>query len=426
MILNKVKLLLSGQFMQNVGWLGTAELANRIFRLGTTVTLARMFSSQDYGAMAVVYTIFEFANVLTMRGGIGAKIIQADEQHLQVICNTSYWLNWILCGSIFLLQCAAAYPIAKFYNNEQLIFPICALALMYLMFPLFMVNAALIERENRLKITALCNAMQSFIANSVTVAFAILGMGVWAIVWSMVLSTPVWIIITWRNNSWRPPKYFTLERLREVIHFGKNMLGIELLHRVRSNLDYLIIGRLLGMNALGIYYFAFNAGSGITMNVVTALISALYPYICAVRGDFIQLKTRYFSSFKRIMLIVVPIVSLQSILAPLYVPIIFGQKWVTAIPILIIICLSVLPRAWAWTNSILLNAIDKTQINLYISIGYTAFFGVAILIAAQWGIFWVAVAVLVSNLIFVPISALWTYRYVFNKDKYSGSSLTKV
>jgi PST family polysaccharide transporter len=59
--------------------------------------------------MAVVYTVFDFATVFTLRGGIGAKIIQADERIVKTICDTSYWLNWILCGSIFIIQCLTAF-----------------------------------------------------------------------------------------------------------------------------------------------------------------------------------------------------------------------------------------------------------------------------------------------------------------------------
>ncbi|MHC5831979.1 MAG: oligosaccharide flippase family protein, partial [Nostoc sp.] len=101
-----------------------------------------------------------------------------------------------------------------------------------------------------------------------------------------------------------------------------------------GNIDYLIIGRFLGINALGIYYFAFNAGLGISQNVINAFTSALFPHLCAARGDLKELKERYFSSLKFTAIIVVPLILLQSSLAPFYVPIVFGQKWVTAVPIL--------------------------------------------------------------------------------------------
>ncbi|GAA6616694.1 lipopolysaccharide biosynthesis protein [Scytonema sp. NUACC26] len=413
--INKFKQLVSSPFIRNVGWLGGAELFNRVFRLATTVTLARTFSPEDYGLVAVIYTVIDFANVFTLRGGIGAKIIQAHEQDVKTICDTAYWLNWILCSSLFIIQCTAAFFIKTWSGNSKLCLPLCVVAFMYLMMPVYSIHSALIERENRLKITAICNATQSLFSNIITVTLAILGMGVWSIVWAIVLTTPIWIIINWRNHSWRPPKYFHLKRWQEVVNFGRNMLALELLNKLRMNLDYLAIVNFLGIEALGIYYFAFNAGLGISMNIINTFMSALFPYICAVRTNYTEFKQRYFSSLQKIALVVVPLILAQSLLAPLYVPIIFGQKWIPAIPILITICLSVLPRTFAWTASLLLNAIDKTHIRLYVDIAFTLVFAVAIVIAVKWGIFWVAAAVLVSHLLVLPPFIVWTHRYTFNK-----------
>ncbi|MBD2730344.1 lipopolysaccharide biosynthesis protein [Nostoc sp. FACHB-892] len=416
MSINNVKQLLSGKFVRNASWLGGAELINRIFRLGTTVTLARLFSTHDYGLVAIIYTVFDFASVFTLRGGIGAKIIQADEEDVTIICNTSYWLNWILCGAIFLLQCIAAFPIANFYKDDQLILPLCTVALVYLMFPFFIVNSSLIERANQLKITAICNATQSLISNTVTVVLAFLGMGVWAIVWAIILSTPVWIIITWMHNSWRPPKSLHLTQWREVTNFGQNLLGVELLNKLRFNLDYLIVGKFLSINELGIYYFAFNAGFGITSNTIYALISALFPYLCEARKNRQELKNRYFSKLKYIGIVVISTVSLQSAFAPFYVPIIFGEKWVQGIPILINICLSVIPLTFRWTCSTLLKSIGKTQFMLKFDICYTVVFALALIISVRWGIFGVSATVLLVHLLMSIIFNIWALKSIFNKN----------
>jgi PST family polysaccharide transporter len=418
MLVSKLKLLLSNPFLRNVGWLGGAELVNRVFRLVTTVTLARMFSREDYGLMAVIYTTFEFANVFTLRGGIGAKIIQADDKDVKVIADTSYWLNFILCGTIFLVQCIAAFPIARFYDNNQLILPLCAAALTYLMIPFFLINNALIERENRLKITAICNATHSLFSNSITVLLAFLGMGIWSIVWAMVLTTPVWIVITWMNHSWRPPKTFKLEQWQEIINFGKNLLGVELLNKVRMNLDYLLVGKFLGIEALGLYYFAFNAGIGISLNVINTFNSALFPYFCEVRTSLNQLKERFFGSLKKTYTIVAPLILLQSGLAHFYVPIVFGEKWVSAIPILIIICLSALPIPLGGATYYLLNAIGKPQLSFYWSLISTMIFAILILFSVQFGIFWVAVSVLVYQVVTVPLFAVWGTRYIFKEHSF--------
>jgi PST family polysaccharide transporter len=415
MLIDKIKHILSGQFIRNVGWLGLAELINRVFRLGTTVTLARVFSPQDYGLMAVIYTIFDLATVFIFKGGTGAKVIQTDEAKLSNTCNTSYWLNWILCGMLFTIQCLAAYPIAKFYDNEQLVLPILTFSLMYLVYPFFLTHCALIERENRLKVIAVCNAVQSMLINIMTVTLALLGFGIWAIVFPMLITVPVWFIITWKNHSWRPPRSFSLQDWQEIIHFSKNVVGVELLTKLRLNLDYLIVGRFLGVEQLGLYFFAFNAGSGITNNIVNSLMSALFPHLCDARGDLQDLRKRYFKSLKTIALSVIPVVILQSTLSPIYVPIIFGEKWVSAIPILILICLSVIPMTFKHAASLLLNSIDKTHISFYFDLIYTTIFAIAIFISVQQGILAVAISVLAINLLFSLIFSIYSSQITFTK-----------
>lgn len=416
MLIQKLKQQLSNQFIRNVGWLGGTELVNRIFRLGTTVILARLLSPYDYGLAAVVLTTNEFVTIFTVRYGIGGKLIQADEQDVKCLSDTSYWLNWIFCSCVFIIQCIAAFPVAWFYKDNQVILPICVTALVYLMLPVFMVQGALIQRENRLKITALCNVTQSMLGNVLTIFLAFLGMKMWAIVLPIVLTTPVWIVITCMNHPWKPPKAFTLERWQEIASFSKNVFGVELLNKLRANLDYLLVGGFLGVEALGIYYFAFNAGLGISLNVINMFVWALYPHLCAARGNLKQLKEKYFSSLKTIALVVVPLIFIQSVLAPFYVPIIFGEKWVTAIPIIVMICLSALPRPFADAASLLLQAVDKTHINLYWNLIFTGVFTISLLIAMKWGIFWVAAAVLISHLLTMPIFATWASRYVLSKN----------
>ena len=416
-LINKLRQVLSGRFVRNAGWLGVAELANRIFRLGTTVTLARMFSPQEYGQMAIIYTTFELVSVFTRGHGITDKIVQADEKDVDTLCDTAYWLNWTICGLAFVVQCVVALAIGYFQEDNRLTLPLCTVASIYLMLPLSLIHSALIERENRFKITGLCLVIQSLFSNLITVSLALLGMGIWSIVWSMVLTTPVWIVVYWMNHAWRPPKHFQSDGWQELARFSKNILAVDLLSKFRGNLDYLLIGKLLGVDALGIYFFAFNAGSGITMNVVNAFTSALFPHLCDARKDFRKLKSSYVRSLKVMAVAIAPIVILQSALAPFYVPIVFGQKWVMAIPILSMICLSVLPKAFSDASFLLLNATDKTHITLRLDAIFTIIFTCSLLFATQWGIFWVAVAVLLSHWLILNIFTVWVSRYALSRSR---------
>jgi teichuronic acid exporter len=423
--MQKLKALTASRYVQNVGWLGVAELINRIFRLATTITLIRLFSKADYGMLSAIYTVFEFGLTFSMGEGIGSTILQADDENVDEIATNVYWLNWILLGSIFLIQCVLAYPIALFYKNPDLTFPIIFLGFCYLMMPIYSIQETLLARKNRLEVQSWAMAAQAIVVNMLTVGLVIAGFGIRGVVLSMLLGNIPWIILMLRHESWRP-KYFTISRWREIFRFGSRVLGVELLSRFRMNVDYLLVAGMLGTEALGLYFFAFNAGLGISQSILWAIGSAWYPEFCEARGSLSELRTKWMNSFKTIGCVIVPMVLFQVTFAHWYIPILAkGNKWDDAIPIVMIICLSAIPLAISRSNSQLLKAMDRMKLDLIWSVVFMAVFsaaiGAAILISKgfeingsyQIPLLAVAVTVLVSQAIFVPGFALFIDRKLF-------------
>ena len=409
---NKLKNLLSNRFIRNLGWMSGAEFGNRIIRLVATVFLARLLTSYDYGLAAIVLTTYEFSYIFT-KVGISQKLVQADEESLEELCVAAYWLNWLVFFGIFCIQCLAAFPIAWFYRDPQLILPICITALPYLILPISSIQGTLIYRENRLKIIALNQAIGVSSSNILSLIFAFLGMGLWAIILPRVLVAPIWVYICYVNHPWRIKQGFTRKRWGEIFNFGKNILGVELLKTLVNNLDYLIVGRFLGIRELGFYYFAFNAGLGISLSLIKAFYSTLLPHLCSLQENLSQLKQQYFKSLKVIAAIIIPLVLLQSFLAPLYVPIVFGEKWIDAIPVLMLICLSAIPRPFGDAASQLLIAIGKPDLNLRWSVIFTSVFIASLFIGIQWQAIGVAFAVLIVHFTLFPLFAIWATRYAF-------------
>ena len=399
-------------FVRNLGWMGASGAVIRIFRLITTVGLARFLSPYDFGLAAIVLTTNEFVQVFS-RNGIAAKLIQADEADIEKLSQSAYWLGWLVFVALFIMQCLAAFLIAWIYHDNQIILPICLMALNFFLIPIASVQAALIMRENRIKVFALINMIQITTDNLLSLALAFGGWGMWAIVLPKILVCPIWVYIMLRNHSWRPKGFITTEYWKDLFDFGRNVLGVELLKTLRSNLDYLIVGRFLGLQELGIYYFAFNSGLGLSLGVINAIGTSLFPYLCTVRSDLHQLWERYRNSLKMIALAIVPLVLLQSSLAPFYVPIVFGQKWVAAIPVLVLICLSAIPRPFADATSQLLLAVNKSQIDFRWNLLFTGVFTLSLLIGVQWQSLGVAIAVLATHAVLLPLFVLWGTRYVF-------------
>ena len=133
-----------------------------------------------------------------------------------------------------------------------------------------------------------------------------------------------------------------MRRCASFATYGPAILGSELIAALRINADKLVIGALLGSEALGLYYFAFNAGLGITLSFVAACNTVVFPLLCKQAGD--EDRARLFrQSFVLGLVLLAPVVAAQALLAPFYVPVVFGAEWIDAAPFIALLSLAALP-----------------------------------------------------------------------------------
>lgn len=325
------------RLLRNMGWMGVSELMSRASRLVVAVVLARSLGVNDYGVVAIAVTTAELVNVLT-RNGIGARIVQASDAQLDMVCQQAYRLNWRFCLSLCLLQCVLATPVARFYAAPQLAPLIAVLAISYLIYPYAMVQVYRAQRANRMRLTGLASGSQVTLDNLISAALAWQGFGLWSVVLPKLVVAPLWVLLFRRAEPWRPSTASITHQAAPMLGFTGQILATEVIKTLRNNLDKLLIGRLLGLEALGLYYFAVNAGMGLSLSLVTAFNTAVYPHLCRLRHPHAGSQTLawepanhdfwrgYRRSLKLVGMIGVAVLGLQCIAAPWYVPLVFGEQ----------------------------------------------------------------------------------------------------
>jgi teichuronic acid exporter len=420
---NRISKLKNDAFARNLGSLGGAQLAIRVSRLVTTVFLSRLLLPEQFGAAAVVLTVYELVALFT-RNGISAKVVQASAEELPIVAMTAYHLTWVVCVGLMFLQALIAWPIAWCYHNQSIALPIAAMGIIYLATPLCNIQAAFQQREGRLRRFAIASAVQVIVDNFLTVLLAALGYGMWAIIVPKILVAPIWVIFIRRGHAWRPQASLSPSMFhgwRDIARFSRRVLGVEILTTLQANMDNFFVGYFLGMHALGLYYFAFNSGLGITLGLINAAGMAVYPHLCEVRQSREMLVERCGKAMKTMGLLIVPIILTQVLFAPFYVPIIFGQRWVDAIPALALICLSALVRPFANVMSQLLKAIGHPEIELRWQLMTTLTLALALFIGCQFNIVAVASAVFAVQTIMLAAFVRSTWNYVVSKHFTSSS-----
>lgn len=82
---------------------------------------------------------------------------------------------------------------------------------------------------------------------------------------------------------------------------------------------------MMGAEALGIYFMAFNAGLGLATSFTQAFSVVLFPRLCAAEDKHGALRHGLGLS----LLILTPLVLLQAALAPVYVPLLLRGSAIT-------------------------------------------------------------------------------------------------
>lgn len=402
-------------FLRGIGWLGASQGVVRVARLGSTIVIARWLAPEHFGLAAVVLAVNELSHVFAS-AGTASRVIKAEANELESVCRSANTLNWIIGVCLFCIQCLIAFPLAQAYDAPELIYLVWFLATSYLLLPIAQVQCALNMRDQRMDVVAKSQVAQAVGDSLLTILMALAGCGVWALIVPKVLVVPAWIWMHRRTQAWRATSWFHCDKIRSVLQFTRRVLVVEILGVVRHNIDYILIGYFLGLEALGIYFFAYNAGLGLSRGFIVVLSQALYPHLCDARSESSELHRRFASGLRLNVLVVTAVVALQSVFAPHYIPLIFGERWVElgAVPLVVLVCLSGIPMSVSDVFSQLLRAENQVHRDQSWHLGMTIAFALTVLVSLNWGLVGVAFGIAAFYYVSTPIHYFLNIRPVLD------------
>lgn len=374
----------------NVAAFAAAELVGKVSRLGTVLAMARTMEPAQIGVAAGALAIGEIMKSLT-ENGIGHVLIAADEHTIEAKARTAHRLVWGWCIGLLLVQGAIAVTVYAFMDDWVVAALIALLGLEYLWMPGGLVSCALAMREGKLRQTAAIAGAQNVFANVATAAFVIAWPSAFAVILGKLVAAPVWLFAMRRLRPYTPANV-TPASARSFIDFGRSVIGIKIVDALRAQADKLIIGGVLGADALGTYYFAINAGLGLATSFSSALATVLYPYLCASADRDGDVRRAGAMS----LALIVPIVLIQALMAPIYVPLVFGSQWNDVAPLVSMLCLVAIPAVLWSAASQWLRARGEVGAEFRRALAIAVAINGATLIAAPHGLSAVALAVLLA------------------------------
>jgi O-antigen/teichoic acid export membrane protein len=333
-----------------VSWNLSSSLIGQLIAFVRSVVLARLLAPEDFGLFGMALTIVAALNALTTIGlerTIVANKFDTPEE-LKAHLDTVWSAELIRSLVIAVMVSVSAFPMSRFYGQPQLkaIIPILGL----LSFIQGFQNTGLVILRKEITFARIFwyELATNVSGIALTVALAVIMRNVWALVIGLLLTAVLSTVFSYVFHSYRPRLSFEKLALRRALSLGKFTLVIAIAAYVTNMADNVLIGRLLGIGALGNYSLAFNIASAPMVIVVFSLGAVLFPAYAEITSDNpkrLELAfTKVFSISLMIMLIItVPLF----LLAGEIVQLLFGDRWTTAGTVLRVLALTIPLRAQA-------------------------------------------------------------------------------
>ena len=223
------------------------------------------------------------------------------------------------------------------------------------------------------------------------------GFGPWALIVQEIVLASVSTILLWHLMSWRPRWAFSMHDLRSLGGFGLRSVGGSLFGTLNQNVDNLLVGRFIGASALGIYSLAYSAILMPLTRIVTPVQQVLFPAFSRLQADRSAMGDAWLRTLRTIAAIVMPMMFGLMACAPDLIPLVFGHKWVSAVPVIQVLALASIVQCLVTMNSTVLLALGAARLYLWISVLMFLVNLVAFIIGLKWGVLGVASAYTISS-----------------------------
>ncbi len=329
------------ELLSNTVWLLSAEFVAKISRIFTIIVLAAQLSPMSYGT-AMLALAFHDVFGLLLRAGVGSQIINCKPHQLESLAKNGVLIQWGICLTIAIGQFSSANYLSSLYDNDDITLLLQTMAIIYLLYPWVSIKVFLLQRENKMRWFSIRNGLCVIIENCTIAIAALCGADLLSVALGKIAFSIFWLLLF----SFSPVKSYGVACNPSIIHqmlqtSGK-LFNTEFLRGMRLHADTFIAGKLLTPELFGFYTFAKNAGVGLSQSINQVYIGALFPYLCDL-----ERKGQLLAQQKKIMAISLCIGFLfviQALIAPIYAPILFDEKWSSVVPIISILCLVALPN----------------------------------------------------------------------------------
>ena len=317
--------VLGHQVGSAVRWSVVNSIFTRLSQVAVGILLARLIAPAEFGVFAAALVIL---NIVLSVSEMGVSIALVREQgDLRQIAPTVTSLS-LLSGASLALLCIIGAPwFADALNAPDAAGLIRVMSLALVVGGASAVPTALLQRSFRQDLKLVADIISFIVGTSGAVGRAVLGFGAWSLAWSRVAMnvTAAAVMFGYCKERYRPG--FDRAQAKSLLAFGLPLAGSSLLVFGVLNVDYIVIGGVLGPVALGLYLLAFNLSSWPVGAFALPVRSVALPAFSRLQDDPEGFLRGLLRAIRALALFTIPACVLLGAFAHPLVRFVYGPRW---------------------------------------------------------------------------------------------------
>jgi O-antigen/teichoic acid export membrane protein len=374
-------------------WLFSSYALSKLARVVMMLVVAALLSPGEYGVITLS-TVIIVTTIIIVEFGIWQAVVHRAGAD-RVFLNTAFTAN-LISGTIITISVIATAPwVASLFREPEMTSMLRVMALALLSHAIFCVPDGLLRKELKFKSRMVPEVFGTVGGVTTTIVLLLLDVGVLSYAVGFVVESVVRCAFTLRKVNWLPSLQASWVSLQEMVSYGKHILGSELSRYFSSNIDYILVGSILGAGPLGFYTLAFNLSNYLVTHVAEVLSYIAFPAFASLQKDLHHARQVYLKMVQLIAALAMPILVTLALLATPLIVVFLGNKWQPAVVPLQIMVAAGIFRAISLPSSDMLRGLGFPKWPLKIDILEGVLMtGILLLVAAQ-GIETVALSVMI-------------------------------
>ena len=401
------QLSVGSRLRRGIAWSGLASGVTHVLNLLRVMVVARILAPVDFGVFGMAMVVLLGVTSLGQLGFKEALIAHEQaEVHERQRWLHSLWTGNLLLNFVLGVSIAAlAWPAALLNQQPGLVPMLLVLSVVPLLTALK--NPQLMALEKRITFAPIA-VVELTVAISGLVFTILLAwwlQSAWALILGQLIAPAGGLVASYLVTPGRPVLAWDRDAMRQAFHFGKFILAAAALNMIITQLDNLAIGAQLGAAALGIYMIAYRISEIPKLIITQTAFRALYPYYSEQRiAGVAALRDAWLHATRYIVWLIVGAYLPIMLCAQFFVLLLFGDQWLEASPILVV--LAMLGGLRTGNRALLpaLMALRMTRIDAAYKLVEVLLFVPAVFIGLAWaaepiGAAWAGVAALTVGML---------------------------